>query len=130
MGSMRFGCEPAVMQADISSAGEPSLVTLPLKSLMATAFSGASALGFQSPLEMMPEAPSPSISLTVSSDQAMSSRTGLSSNEGAQGFPANDKKASSGRLNSQVGSLVMLFTDILSRPSFWQLTNSSGRVVN
>ena len=126
---MRLGCRPAVMQAFISSIGDPSDVTSPLKSLIATTLSSFGAW-FQVPCEIMPEAPSPRRCCTEREDQVMLSRTGLSSKEGVQGFPANDRKDSSGREKSQDGIDVSLFAESLRSPSLRQCDISIGRDVS
>ena len=59
----------------------------------------------------------------------MLSRTGLSSKDGAQGFPANERKESSGREKSQRGIEVSLFAESLRRPSFLQCAISEGKDV-
>ncbi len=117
------------MQAFISSIGDPSLVTSPLNSLIATSLSFLLVGGFQVPLDIIPEAPSPRRCCTERDDQVMSSRIGLSSKDGAQGFPANERNESSGRENSQVGNDVRLFDESRRRPSFRQCAISAGRDV-
>lgn len=128
IGSMRFGCCPAVIQAAISSWGEPSEVTSPLKSLMATCFSFSDSVELLSvPFEIMPDAPSPNVWCTEREDQVMSSKMGLSSKLGAHGFPAKERNESSGSSKSQAGRRVSLLADRRKRPSFRQWDISFGR---
>jgi len=103
-------------------------VTSPLKSLIATDF--ASVGVFHVPFEMMPEAPSPRRSETERSDQVMELRMGLSSAVGAQGFPANERKESSGIWKSHCGSSASLFAESRRSPSFRHADISVGREVS
>src|SRR5690349_6940348 len=128
---MRFLCVPAAIQADISSIGDPSEVTSPLKTLTATCFSSALALEIQTPREITPDAPSPRSSLTWRSFQLIELNIGslLTASLGRQGLPAKAKKDNSGSsLKSHVGISSILLADNRRRPSFLQLAISSGKL--
>lgn len=132
-GEIRFVCVPAAMQISISSAGEPSLVTAPLKILTATS---SFSFRLQVALEIMPLAPSPSSSLTSrSSQEIFSSPSSLGvfvpDPRGVEhGFPEKDKNPNSGISNSHAGSSGKRLQLNLNKPSFLQALISSGKDVS
>lgn len=128
---MRLACFPAAIQADISSAGDPSLVTSPLNNFIATCVSALceDAEGeVHVPREIIPEAPSPRTSETWSSDHAISSKTGFSFAYAAHGLPANARKDSSGIANNHSGRVCISLALIRSKPSFVHDFISDGSV--
>src|ERR1700710_1826918 len=127
-GGMRGGGWPAVMQAVISSVGEPSDVRELLKSFIATSLLEVGGRWCQVPLEIIPEAPSPRRWWVVREDQGISFRVGLSAGEGEHGLPAKERNESSGSSKSQLGRVVRLLEDSRMRPSFRQCAISSGKL--
>lgn len=124
---MRLACWPAAIHAFISSAGEPSDVTSPLKSLMATCFGSVGVVHV--PWEMIPDAPSPRSWCTEREVQVMSLRTGFDADAGVHGFPAKERNDNSGRSKSHEGRVANSLAESLRRPSFRQEDIESGKSV-